>query len=76
MAHIVRVEPAQEGWLVRSGEAPPLRFDTSAQAVWSARKVGESIADAGLAAEIVISDREGRVAARFACQPAPELQLA
>jgi hypothetical protein len=76
MAHLVSVEPAQDGWMVRSGEAPPLRFDTSAQAVWSARKVGESMADAGVAAEIVILDREGKAAARFACHPAPELQLA
>jgi len=76
MAHIVSVEPAKDGWIVRSGEAPPLRFDTSAQAVWSARKVGESLADAGVAAEIVILDRDAKVAARFVCQPAPQLELA
>ncbi len=81
MLHTVTVEPDQDGWRISSGGSEPLVFGTSAQALWSAGKVAESMAEAGAAAEIVVHDRSGRVAARFVCQtPTPaltrELELA
>ena len=70
MRHVITVAPEAEGWAMRSGENQPLVFETSAQAVWSARKVGEAVADTGVAAEIVVLHRDGGVAGRYVCPPA------
>lgn len=77
MLHKVKVEPVNDGWLMRNGAAAPLKFDTRDQALWSAGKVGESVAEAGLPAEIEVVDRAGHVAGRFIYAPARhDLELA
>jgi hypothetical protein len=72
MTHVIRVAPTTEGWIMQSGENAPLLFETSAQAVWSARKVGEAVAASGLAAEIVVMNRDGGQAGRYLCPPATQ----
>ena len=69
MTHVITVAPTTEGWVMQSGENAPLLFETSAQTVWSARKVGEAVASGGVAAEIVVLNRDGRQAGR--CQDLP-----
>jgi hypothetical protein len=76
MHHVITVTPTAEGWAMKSGENAPLLFETSAQAVWSARKVGEAVAASGLSAEIIVMNRDGGQAGRYVCPPAEqELQL-
>jgi hypothetical protein len=76
MTHVITVAPTTEGWAMQSGQNAPLLFETSAQAVWSARKVGEAVASGGVAAEIVVMNRDGRQAGRYLCPPAiPALGL-
>jgi hypothetical protein len=75
MHHVIIVMPTAEGWAMQSGENAPLLFETSAQAVWSARKVGEAVAESGLAAEIVVLGRDGAQAGRYLC-PAAARELA
>ena len=67
MRHVIRVAPTAEGWSMQSGENAPLLFETSAQAVWSARKVGEAVASSGVAAEILVIDRGGGQVGRYLC---------
>ncbi len=76
MHHVITVAPTVEGWAMQSGENAPLLFETIAQAVWSARKVAEAVAASGLAAEIVVVNRDGGQAGRYVCSPATqELEL-
>jgi hypothetical protein len=76
MQHMITVAPTIEGWAMRSGDNAPLLFETRAQAIWSARKVGEAVAASGLAAEILVLNREGGQAGRYVCPPvALELEL-
>jgi phosphatidylinositol alpha-1,6-mannosyltransferase len=76
MQHVIVVSPTRDGWVMRSGDGEPLLFESSAQAVWSARKVGEAVAEGGVPAEIVVLQRDGRQAGRFVCPPAAmELEL-
>jgi hypothetical protein len=72
MLHVITVAPTAEGWSMRSGENAPLLFETSAQAVWSARKVGEAVASSGIPAEIVVMSRDGAPAGRYVCPAASE----
>jgi len=72
MLHVITVAPTAEGWSMKSGENAPLLFETSAQAVWSARKIGEAVASSGVAAEIVVIDRNGGQAGRYVCPPLAE----
>jgi hypothetical protein len=74
MQHVITVALTSNGWAVMSGENPPLMYETSAQAVWSARKVGEATASSGVPAEIRVLDRDGRQAGRLLC-PAACLEL-
>ena len=74
MRHVITVAPETAGWALRSGHNEPLLFESSAQAVWSARKVGEAVAETGVPAEIIILQRDGGVAGRFVC-PAAVLEL-
>ena len=69
MHHVITVAPTTEGWAMQSGANAPLLFETSAQAVWSARKVGEAVAASGVPAEIVVMDRDGGQAGRYVCPP-------
>jgi hypothetical protein len=75
MHHVITVAPTAEGWAMQSGENAPLLFETSAQAVWSARKIGEAVAAGGTAAEIVVINRDGGQAGRYHCAPAQALEL-
>lgn len=72
---VITVAPTEQGWAVSSGRGEPLVFESGAQAVWSARKVGEAAAAGGAAAEVRVLDREGRVAARYRCPADRELAL-
>lgn len=72
MQHVITVAPTAEGWAMKSGGNAPLLFETSAQAVWSARKVAEAVAASGLAAEIVVMNRDGGQAGRYLCPPATQ----
>jgi hypothetical protein len=76
MLRTIRVTPVAEGWEVTSASGEPLLFQTSAQAVWSARKLGETLAEAGHEAEVVVMQKNGRIAGRYRCHPALELELA
>ncbi len=75
MLRVITVEPVADGWALDTGAAGPLIFDDGAQAVWSARKVGEALAEGGVPAEIRIRDREGILAGQFLCSPPPRLKL-
>ncbi len=70
MLHVIKVAPAQGGWEMRRGSGQPLLFESSAQAVWSARKLGETLAEGGAAAEVQVIETDGRLAGRYLCNPA------
>ncbi len=71
MLHVIKVAPASGGWRMQNGSGPPLLFESSAQAVWSARKLGETLAEGGAAAEVQVMEKDGRMAGRYLCNPAP-----
>ncbi len=73
MQHVITVAPTTEGWAMKSGANAPLLFETSAQAVWSARKVAEAVAASGVPAEIVVMARDGGQAARYLCPPVTQV---
>ena len=77
MLHVIKVAPTRGGWEMRSGSGKALLFESSAQAVWSARKLGETLAEGGAAAEVQVIETDGRLAGRYLCNPAavgtPEL---
>ena len=77
MFDVITVTPVNEGWALRHGQADPMVFETSAHALWSARKLGEALAEGGVEAEIQVIQRDGGLAGRYLC-PAPvsRLQLA
>ena len=73
--HVITVAPTAEGWTVRNGQGAPLVFESSAQALWSARKVGEATAAGGVSAEVRVLDRNGAEAGRYHCPADRELEL-
>ena len=73
MASLITVAPAPGGWSVSRDGAPSWVFESGAQAEWSARKLGEALAQSGLAAEIHVVLRDGSLAGRFLCHPAPRV---
>lgn len=73
MAQTIVVAPIEGGWLVQRGTAEPWMFESGAQAEWSARKLGEAIAEGGDAAEILIYVKTGELAGRVLCQPNPPI---
>ena len=70
MLHVIKVTPATDGWRMLTGSGQSLLFESSAQAVWSARKLGETLAEGGTTAEVQVMQGDGRVAGRYLCQPA------
>ena len=70
MVHEIHVEPAGGGWTVRhAGSLEPLAFLSGARAEDAARRLAEAMAEAGHAAEIRITLRDGSLAGRFVCSP-------
>ncbi len=69
MACVITVAPAKGGWGVRREGGEPWVFESGAQAEWSARKLGEALADSGTAVEIHIVLRDGSLGGRFLCHP-------
>ncbi len=77
MPRMITVRPVNEGWALLNGDSDPLVFETSAQAVWSARKLGETLAEGGVDSEIQVMQRDGGLAGRFICPAAlARLELA
>ncbi len=74
MCDVITVTPVNEGWALRHGAADPMVFETSAHALWSARKLGEALAEGGVEAEIQVIQRDGGLAGRYLC-PALTAQL-
>ncbi len=70
MTQVIIVAATEGGWLVQRGMAEPWMFESGAQAEWSARKLGEALAEGGEPAEIRIQLRDGALAGRFLCSPA------
>ena len=64
MACVITVAPAKGGWGVRREGGEPWVFESGAQAEWSARKLGEALADSGTAVEIHIVLRDGSLGGR------------
>lgn len=73
MAQVIIVAPIEGGWLVQRGTNEPWMFESGAQAEWSARKLGEAIAESGEAAEILVCLKDGELAGRLVCPPAQPL---
>ena len=65
MAETIIVAPIEGGWCVQRGMCEPWQFESGEQAEWSARRLGEILAQAGIAAEIRVLDPDGAVARRF-----------
>jgi hypothetical protein len=76
MAEVIVVAPTESAWRVQRGTADPWLFETRAQAEWSARRLGEALADGGVAAEIRIQLGDGKSAGRFVFAPAAPDPLA
>ena len=70
MCKVITVTAVNEGWALRNGDADPLLFETPAHAVWSARKLGETLAEGGAAAEVQVIRKDGGLAGRYLCEPA------
>jgi hypothetical protein len=80
MAELIVVAPIGGGWCVQRGMSEPWTFETKDQAEWSARRLGELLAEAGAAAEVRVLLADGRVGSRFvlargdgAALPAPQM---
>ena len=71
MVHEISVTPAPGGgWTVRhDGDIEPTLYLSGARAEDAARRLAEAMADAGHAAEIRITLRDGTLAGRFICTP-------
>ncbi len=65
MAEVIVVAPIEGGWCVQRGLTEPWSFEGRSQAEWSARKLGELLAEAGEAAEIRVLRLDGAVESRF-----------
>ncbi len=71
MCRVITVTAVNEGWALRNGDADPLLFETPAHAVWSARKLGETLAEGGVETEIHVIQRDGGLAGRYLCPSNP-----
>ena len=78
MAEVIVVAPTEGAWRVQRGKTEPWLFESRAQAEWSARRLGEALAEGGLAAEVQVLLGEGRVGGRFvfACEGAAQIKPA
>ena len=70
MCKVITVTAVNEGWALCNGDADPLVFETPAHAVWSARKLGETLAEGGVETEIHVIQRDGGLAGRYVCSAA------
>ncbi|MDQ8029142.1 MAG: hypothetical protein REJ23_10465 [Brevundimonas sp.] len=72
-SHVVIVEPAAQGWLLRVGGAEnPMLFVSGRVAEQSGRDLALRLANAGAEVRLELRLRGGAVAARFLCFPAPD----
>jgi hypothetical protein len=70
MVNTIRVEPLASGWVVRHPRtANPQVFLSGAKAEDTAKLLGERMAQAGQASEVVIYLRDGALGGRFICRP-------
>jgi hypothetical protein len=65
MTELIVVAPIEGGWCVQRGLAEPWTFGDRPEAEWSARRLGELLAEAGAAAEIRVLRPDGAVESRF-----------
>ena len=65
MAEVIVVAPTEGAWCVQRGMTAPWLFESRAQAEWSARRLGEALAEGGQAAEVCVILDDGAVAGRF-----------
>ncbi len=65
MAEVIVVAPIEGGWCVQRGLAEPWTFEARPEAEWSARRLGELLAEAGGAAEIQVLRPDGAIESRF-----------
>jgi hypothetical protein len=65
MAEVIVVAPTEGAWRVQRGTTRPWLFESRAQAEWSARRLGEALAEGGVAAEVRVVLDDGAVAGRF-----------
>ncbi len=65
MAEVIVVAPIEDCWCVQRGMAEPWMFETRDQAEWSARRLGELLAEAGQAAEARVLRADGALESRF-----------
>ena len=71
MIRKILVEPASNGWSVRSDAFEnDMFFLSGAKAESTARKLAEKIAHSGEAAQVEVHLRDGALAGRFVCSPA------
>jgi hypothetical protein len=70
MAEVIVVAPTEGAWRVQRGTSDPWLFETQAQAEWSARRLGEALAEGGVAAEIRFQLGAGKPEGRFVFAPA------
>lgn len=78
MAEVIVVAPTEGAWRVQRGKTEPWLFESRAQAEWSARRLGEALAEGGVATEVQVLLGEGRVGGRFvfACEGADQIKPA
>ena len=69
MRDVITVAPADSGWAVLHEGAEPWLFRSGAQAEWSARRLGEVLAESGRAVEVRILLRNGQLGGRFVWDP-------
>ena len=72
MAEVIVVAPIEGGWRVQRGMSEAWSFQDRGQAEWSARRLGELLAEAGQAAEIRILRPGGALDSRFVLARASE----
>jgi len=66
MTEVILVAPTEGAWRVQRGADKPWLFESRAQAEWSARRLGEALAEGGVAAEIrILLGDDGPLAGRF-----------
>jgi hypothetical protein len=73
MAEVIVVAPIEGGWCVQRGLNEPWTFEGRPQAEWSARRLGELLAEAGEVAEIRVLRLDGGVESRFVLAASQEL---
>ena len=71
MVRVIVVEPFAHGWAVKQPSVDNSQvFASGAKAEDAAMRLGESLANAGLPAEIQVYLRDGALAGRFVCAAA------